>query len=195
MKGSPRDVRNEPLAWWTYPTLYWLEPRLKNKDHIFEWGSGNSTLWLAERVRKIVSTEDSPDWVERIRRSAPPNAEVLLRRSTGGEYSVLEATSEYVEAIREFPAEHFDVIVIDGRERNACAAAAPRYLREEGLIVFDNSDRPGAAPGLEALSRSGFLRVDFAGFVAGYYHLSCTSVLFRNPTRWLGGPLPSWLGY
>ena len=40
-----------------------------------------------------------------------------------------------LDMIRELPEESFDVGVIDGEQRNACAAAAAERVRPDGLII------------------------------------------------------------
>ena len=45
----------------------------------------------------------------------------------------------------------FDVIVIDGRAREACLAKAVDRLRPDGLIVFDNVDRQRYVDAIDTL--------------------------------------------
>src|SRR5690606_2632205 len=47
----------------------------------------------------------------------------------------------YVESVHDYPPGSFDVIVVDGRARNACLRAARKHVKPGGLIVLDNSDR------------------------------------------------------
>jgi predicted O-methyltransferase YrrM len=47
--------------------------------------------------------------------------------------------SAYVDAIVQ--AGEFDLVVIDGRARQACLARALPHVRDDGLVVFDNSAR------------------------------------------------------
>jgi len=46
----------------TYPAIRFLERRLSNSLEVFEFGSGNSTLWWAERVSRIDSCEHDAQW-------------------------------------------------------------------------------------------------------------------------------------
>jgi hypothetical protein len=187
----PVDGDARPLAWWSYPALFWLEAKLRPEDRVFEWGSGNSTLWLAGRVGEVVSVEDSPSWAQTIGAESPANVQILSRPSRESEH---DPSGAYVEAILEFPIEHFDLVVIDGSERNECARIAASRVSRNGLILFDNSDRPQLAEGLEILAEQGFYRIDFVGLLPGYSQLNCTSVLFRDPVRWLRSSKPGWLG-
>ena len=63
--------------------------------------------------------------------------------------------TDYVRAIDGVDGE-FDLVVVDGRAREACLHAAIPRLAPDGLVVFDNSNRRRYA---EAIRSSG-LRVD-----------------------------------
>jgi hypothetical protein len=63
---------------------------------------------------------------------------------------------------------------------------APSRLRDGGLIIFDNSDKPKFKPGLEYLHSQGFGRIDLSGPVAQVGTLNCTSVFAKKWDRWLG---------
>lgn len=182
-RGRPVDGRGQPVPWWTHGVADWLAPSLRPTDRVFEWGSGHSTLWLAAHVGTVVSVEDVAPFAASLRQRAPANVDILVR-----------VDESYATAITEHP-HHFDVIVIDGQVRPTCAALAPAHLTREGLILYDNSDRPDATVPLQNLAAAGFYRVDFCGLVSGSHHFNATSALFRNPERWLRGPAPEWFGY
>jgi hypothetical protein len=187
-------TRSQP--WFTYPSIAWLEPRLLSSDRVFEFGSGNSTLWFAERVTEVVSVEHDPAWIKQLEPFLPSNVSLLFRPTHGEEHvSHSNGPSTYVSAIDA--GGPFDVIVIDGVERNACALYAPEHLSSDGLILYDNSDRPGARKAVEELGRAGFGRVDFVGFPPSNGNLQCTSIFLRSTSsRWLdASSLPRFQGY
>jgi hypothetical protein len=186
-EGAPVARNGSALAFFNYPALFWLGPLLRSTDTVFEYGSGNSTRWFADRVSRVVAVEHDPVWFDRVRCSIPANAEVSLR------------TSAYADAITEASLDKFDIVLIDGPERRACARRAIEHVAEDGLILFDNSDRPQNAAALVELGAQGFSRIDLAGPMPGYADLSCTSACFRNSGRWtrptapppyLGGFIP-----
>ena len=92
--------------------------------------------------------------------------------------------SPYVASLEEFEPGAFDIIAIDGMERVACARVAPARLRNDGIIICDDSDRPAFRPGIDYLHRQGFGRVDFYGFVSQVGVRKCTSVFFTTAARW-----------
>ena len=113
------------------------------------------------------------------------NVELIHRVSRTGTDLSEEGDSAYAGALTEYPPESFDIIVIDGKERVACAKSAPARLRRDGLIIFDNSDKPKFKPGLDYLHSQGFGRIDFSGPVAQVGTLNCTSVFAKSWDRWL----------
>ena len=60
-KRSINKIGN-PIPWCTYSFIKFIEPRLKKDFKVFEYGSGNSTLWYAKRVAEITSVENDFGW-------------------------------------------------------------------------------------------------------------------------------------
>jgi hypothetical protein len=137
---------------------------------VFEFGAGNSSLYWAARARRVRSVESSPEWHAKIAARGAPNLDLLLRLDKGA----------YVGCLAE-SAERFDLIVVDGRWRQSCAHAAMDCLREEGLIVLDDSQRYPATT--RALREAGFLQIDFSGFGPLNYWTWTTSVFARGGSR------------
>jgi hypothetical protein len=181
--GRPVGPLGEPIPWITYPALAWLNKRIRPSDQVFEFGSGHSTLWFAARVASVVAVEDNPDWATYVRSHVPATATVL---SPGQPSSATgDGADEYATMIDRFPPETFDIILIDGRDRNECVRRAVGRVKDTGIVILDNSERPGNADGIRTLEEAGFMKIDFVGFVAGYAQLSCSSVFLKNAQRWL----------
>lgn len=145
------DARGAPLPWYTYPAIEYLAQFDFSDRALFEFGSGNSTLFWAGRCRSVVSVEDDAAWHARVSRAAPANATCLLEPARDRYIGALAATGR-----------DFDVIVVDGSHRKACAAAAIGRLRPGGFIVLDNADW---FPHSAALLRgAGLIQVDMHGF-------------------------------
>ena len=56
------DKEGNPIPWCTYPFIKFIEPKLNKDFSVFEYGSGNSTIWYAQRVKEIISVENDEDW-------------------------------------------------------------------------------------------------------------------------------------
>jgi hypothetical protein len=190
---APRSADGEPLPWYTYPAILWLGPRLEPSAAVFEYGAGNSTLWYAARCASVLAVDHDAAWVATLRARLPANVEVLHRPTDAGDAEAA-ANDPYVAALDDPGA--YDVVVIDGRARVSCARRALPGLRDTGIAILDNSDRPSLAPIHALAAELGMARIDFAGPVPGSGRLSTTTVFGRDLSRWLlaAPPLPL-LGY
>lgn len=166
--GMPVDSGGDPIPWLTYPAIEFLEGRLKSDWRVFEWGSGNSTLWWSRRCASVTAVEQNAGWFAKVSARLPDNAEIVLR----------EDKTTYVDAVSQ--SDPFDVIVIDGEYRNECAYACIERLKPGGLIVFDNSDRSGYDESIMFLESQSFHRLDFWGMIPSYLYRNCTSIFFRG---------------
>lgn len=148
------DREGSPIPWITYPSLTFLDDRVKKNFVVFEYGSGNSTLWWAQRSSKVVSCEHDPEWYAQILPRIPQNVEL--------NHVTLEYGGAYADFIRQY-THMFDVIFIDGRDRVGCVKNALGALKFDGVLILDNSDVADYAQALELMQTAGFKRIDFVG--------------------------------
>lgn len=139
------------LPWWTFDSAEQVSAHLgEHPDaRVFEWGSGASTIWLAARAGSVHSVEHHAGWAAQLSPRLPDNVTLRVVEPVETVTPVVPSAKpghagldfdDYVSAIDDVTGD-FDVIVIDGRAREACLAAAVERLSPEGLIVFDNVDR------------------------------------------------------
>ncbi|MBZ5737494.1 class I SAM-dependent methyltransferase [Nocardioides mangrovi] len=139
------------VPWWTFDSIDHVADFLAGRPgaRVFEWGSGASTLWLASRSGSVHSVEHDAGWAEALRPRLPANVDLTLVPPTATPAPAIGSAkpghagldfSTYVAAIDETHG-LFDVVVIDGRAREACLERAVGRLAPDGLIVFDNVDR------------------------------------------------------
>jgi len=179
--GLPINAAGDPIPWYTYPAIEFIENKLRADATVFEWGCGHSTLWWARRAARVCSVERDRQWHARISATLPSNTKL----------SLAEHQSSYVETICNQDINKFDVIVIDGDFRNECAKVAALYLKPDGFIVFDNSDGREFEPAVCHLNEAGNYRIDFFGIIPSYLYKNCTSVFFRDAAILSRGALPS----
>lgn len=133
--------------WLTAKAISLLEESLR-PDHVgIEWGSGRSTLWLAERVGHLVSVEHEPAWHEaiaaQIRERGLTNVDYRLHlcepeRAETPDWIVSMFASDYVRAVDAFGPRSLDFALVDGMYRSACALAVLPRLKPGALLIVDN---------------------------------------------------------
>ncbi len=141
--ATPLDLE---IPWFSYAATDMLESFLEPHMKAFEYGSGGSTIFLAKRVKAVLSVEDNSVWFDivsrRLHETGLSNVELLLRPFDVKNPVGFES-SEYFGAL---PDEMFDVLVIDGSEewtqvRPACFRRAEERVNPGGIIVLDDSWR------------------------------------------------------
>lgn len=166
----PIDAKGDPIPWYTYSAISFLKPRIRHDFSVFEFGSGNSTLWWAGRAASVRAVEHEPQWAEIVQKDLPDNASLqVLPLETDGEYARAAIAS----------GEKFDVIVVDGRDRINCARHSIPALKPDGVLIWDNTERRGYSAGFTALFDSGFRRIEFRGLAPIRGKELETSIFYR----------------
>lgn len=121
----------------------WIEARLQPTDVAWEFGSGGSTLWLAQHVCKLTTVEHVPEWHAAVQRRIDKlNKRGMLKGRLVT--NLLEPDLNlYPKWIRKLTTDHpLDFVFIDGRERLRCTRLALLCVRPGGVVVVDNTDAP-----------------------------------------------------
>jgi hypothetical protein len=199
----------KPVPWITYAAIHFLEQEIGGEQSIFEYGGGHSTLYWAERVRRVVAVDHDPAVAAYLRQRLPPNAELILSEENEPISERLASLSrnspslvdpEPIQAYRsgqpnepfrayalkllEFSPMEFDVVIVDGKARVLSTWAAIRYFKKRGFIVFDNADLDLYQTAYSFLDASGYRRIDFYGLGPINPYGWCTAV-FYQPAHFL----------
>jgi len=172
------------IPWITFSAIHFLDKILRKEMTVFEYGSGGSTIYFAQRVRKVFSIEHDDEWaiaVEReIAKEGLQNVEVqcilpcpntnLLNPDPADPAQCFSASeayldhdfSDYVGSIENFPDSSLDIVFIDGRSRPACFRSALGKVRLGGYVCMDNTERWRYARAMQ-LAFEGFKFYDFPG--------------------------------
>lgn len=176
LKIYNRSVRRFifPDSPWTSPASILIFKRLLNKDMVgFEFGSGSSTIFFSNRIKKLVSLEHSKKWYEEIHSTlekehisnveyhyVPPsnnnmkNGELVTFNGSGVDLTKTPIRTryyQYFQFIKDYPDQSFDFILIDGRARVECALNSISKLKPNGMMILDNSERKRYRPVHEIL--------------------------------------------
>jgi hypothetical protein len=166
----PVDREGDPIPWFTYSAISFLNKKINSGISVFEYGSGNSTLWWAQRAVSVETYEHDFDWYNSFKEKIPANVNY--------NYCKLDYGGAYCQAILKYKSK-FDIIVIDGRDRVNCAKNSLGALKENGTIIFDNTDRAKYREGYDYLLSNGFKSLDFEGLRPINCDASCTSIFYR----------------
>lgn len=129
-------MNEEP--WWTFTVKERIEDILKPNMAAVEFGSGYSTLWLANRVDRLLSIEHDPIWWNKI------NKKLELKRQKNTEIRLLD--EENYTNINDIDDKSIDLCVIDGILRGACAKFMLSKMKPGGWVYLDNSDKDMGLP-------------------------------------------------
>jgi len=170
-KKQSIDKKGAPIPWYAYSAIFFIEGRLHNKLTVFEFGAGNSTLWFSKRVKNVVSVEHDTKWFSKIKKEMPNNVELI--------HSDLDYDGDYCRSASK-QEKKFDIIIIDGRDRNNCVHNSLDSLTKDGVIIFDNSQIEDYSVGKKFLKENGFKNIDFKGLCPCVPHSNTTSIFYKS---------------
>lgn len=171
LSNQSLDKNKKPIPWFTYPFIDFITPRLNKTISLFEFGSGNSTLFFAERVKKTISIEHNKEWYEIVNKSKHKNVSLILTDS--------DSESNYLEYFNKLN-ESLDIIIVDGLHRNECVIKAVDKLSSSGVIILDDSERSEYKSGIEFILGKGFKHLDFWGIAPTILFKKCTTVFYKS---------------
>lgn len=168
------DKDGNPIPWYTYPAIEYLSQFDYTEKKVFEFGCGYSSLFWARRSQKVISIEDNLTYYDKWRVNfSESNLDIRWRDE--GEI--------YENAIFENP-DLYDVIVVDGKRRVECSAAAVKKLAPGGMIILDDSDRINTSleyvNSVEILRAANLIQVDFYGFCPMNNYTKTTSLFLSR---------------
>lgn len=146
---QPVDANIQPIPWYTYPALEYIKQLDFSNKQVFEYGSGNSTIFWSTIAKKVISIENNSEWYEKVVSRVDRNTEIKL----------IVNNTLYVQEILSHG--NFDIIVVDGSCRLECAQAAINRLNPGGMIILDNSD--WHIKTAKFLRESNLIQVDMTG--------------------------------
>jgi hypothetical protein len=147
----PLDGNGSPIPWYTYPAIEYFN-QIDAKDlKIFEYGSGNSSLYWARKGALVWSVEHDEKWFEQM-------------NVRSGVFQTLQYAAnqqDYAAAVDTLGID-FDVVIVDGAWRYESVQAGIKRLNKGGIVILDNAD--WHADAAKFLRSNGFFQLDFNGF-------------------------------
>ena len=143
----PVNDKNQIMPMYTYPCYEWLNSIDWTDSKVFEYGTGYSTTWWQNKNVAYHAVENNKQWYD------------MIKDNTNIKYE--SNYNKYIESIYEYDFK-FDVIVIDGVVRFDCIKPALEKIKDDGIIIFDNSDWHKDSK--EKLDKSDLMPIHFHGF-------------------------------
>ena len=188
--------------WLVFDAIDFLSSLELDGKHVFEYGSGGSTLfWLAKGAR-CVSIEHDRSWYTRLKALLPNTPRLDYRLSepeadrsnpvTNRAPSDPESYAtddrmlrelnfrKYASQIDEFEDGFFDAILVDGRARPSCIKHSARKVKPGGILILDNADRPYYTERTQPYLRD-FICTKYFGVTPCVLSITQTNVYTREP--------------
>ncbi len=168
---KPIDKNGNPIPWMNFPVVRFLEERLKDDLTLFEFGSGYSTYFFADKVRAVTSVEYDEKWFQLVKLHLPDNVNLIFKaKDIDGDYCrVICSTND-----------QYDVVIVDGRDRVNCIRQSIAALSLRGVILLDDSQREKYQEGIHFAKENGFRALDIEGLKATGARIYRTTILYRE---------------
>jgi hypothetical protein len=143
----------EAVPWIPHLARKYLERMMLPRWRCFEWGSGGSTVWLAQRCQNLVSVEHNQEYYDKLQGYDLPNVDRWFIPPGPGEIGLDRANPEHYRAGSIGNANFlayaqsitgngpFDLVLVDGRARASCIVHAVPEVAPGGWLVLDNAER------------------------------------------------------
>jgi len=165
--------RNPHAPWTSQASIKTFEKILTKDMTGFEYGSGNSTIFFAKHLKHLTSIEHNEEWFNIVKAnlqklkltnvdyhfipmSKKDNQQYHYTfyqdyNLTDKDFQIRTAYHAYFSFVKEYPDNHFDFMIVDGRARVECCLNAIPKLKSNGIFVLDNSDRDRYKPVFKVL--------------------------------------------
>lgn len=168
---APVDKDLSPIPWMNYHFIEFLSARLHNSLVVFEYGSGYSTSFWAGLVKSVTSVEYDKDWFDKVKTNLPVNVKLIFNDDLeGGEYAKTCKVQN----------NKFDVVIVDGRNRIDCIKYALSGLKDDGVIVLDDSHRERYKGGFQLLKENGFKEITITGIKPVSSSFASTTIFYKS---------------
>jgi len=176
------DKNGNPIPWYTYSCYDFLRFRDFKDAEVLEFGSGQSTLWWAKFAKYVTAFEGKKDWYNFLKPLLAINTTVIMVTLHSRESCIADVKNNLEKMDKTF-----DVIVIDGLFRFEMVPFAQKYIKDDGIIICDNSDGYGM---FEGFLNTEFKRVDFYGYAPGVVLPHCTSIFYKVNCKYFNNQIP-----
>lgn len=176
--AADRNSVADELPWLNFAAIDFLQQQKLSKSNVFEYGGGGSTLFFCKNDAYVSTVEDHAEWFKILTETVAQKGYkdwkgffVSPEPYTGAEQRIASNPAafmsgspglghltfeKYARVINDFPTDHFDLILVDGRARPSCIQQSLPHLKANGLLVIDNTERPYYLAGFQDVIQEQF---------------------------------------
>lgn len=176
LRGHPCDKKGDPLPWMNYSFISFIEERVRDDFSIIEFGGGYSTIFWSKKAKAVFGIEHEEFFVDEIRPKLPDNG--LLLVPCEQENQTYEEMAEVACKLND--GRKFDLLIIDGIRRNECFEASIPFLKDDGVVIWDDSSRGAYDSSFQRIHEMGFKKISFEGLKPGDRSVDETSIFYRE---------------
>lgn len=175
LEGISQDEDGNLLPWMTYPAIEFLQNYVSQNHEIFEFGCGASTIFFAKKAKKVYGLETNQNWLNLIN-------EKLQSLDLEAQIELMEngIDNKNYEIFPQKFEKKFDIIVIDSLKRFLCAQNAINFIKDDGIIILDDSQRENYKKIFDFFAEKGFEKKDFWGIEPGKLKMKNTTVFLKK---------------
>lgn len=156
-----------------YSITNFLQKRLTKDIRILEWGSGYSTIYIANMVKRVTTIESNLLWYNKLLK--------LTNKTTNIEMFHVPFGQGYIDIIDNISKnKKYEMIIVDGFFRVKCAQKAIQYLTDDGILLLDDSNRERYKDIFIFYKNNGFKELTFSGLKPSNIQLNYTTIFYRS---------------
>lgn len=168
--GLPMKSDGSPLPWMNYSLLAFLHERLLKNMIVFEYGSGNSTLFFADHVQSVTSVEADKKWYDELLHKIPENVNLIFQAA--------DVDGQYCRTIDKDETQ-YDMVIVDGEDRINCLQMGLAKLNTTGVLILDDSNRSEYRNGIALVTQSGYKSLNFEGLKPNAFETEKATIFYK----------------
>jgi precorrin-6B methylase 2 len=175
-KMRSAELNGDPIPWWTYSSIQFIDQFLQENASVLEIGGGNSSIFWINRGNTVLTLETNTEWMQKI---------LSHSKNQPNRHELMHIKDETQDSIRSCILDRkFDVVVNDGiGDRTSIAELLLESLRPGGIMVWDNSERLEYADTISKIKDRGWKELSFHGLGPINAYASSTSIFYQGELR------------
>lgn len=184
ISGLSCDENNDYIPWFSLNAVQFIKNNFNKNWKILEYGSGASTLFfLKNNVSHLISIESNQFWYDFL---ANKIATIYSSKQKSDHVFIMVNNAindeSYEKLAKNLSKNYgkFDVVIIDSLKRYKCAINSILAIKDDGIIILDDSERDNYNKIFSFLKERGFASIDFPGYAAGGFRIKNTTIFTKN---------------